>query len=204
MGLLSSSAAVTRYLVNGKIEDPVLETIRNGLEKRTILEIGGESQEKAVGWTSLERPYLPDLSGSSFVVGPHIVFSLRIDKKTLPSKVVKMQCTVEMERRMAETGREFLSREEKKQIREHVELVLLSRVPAVPNIYDILWNVEDNMVWLFSTQGAIKEELESLFFESFGVSLIPLFAFTEAELTCGLSESDLDRLATLSPALFVE
>ena len=204
MGLLSSSAAVTKYLVNGKIEEPVLETIRSGLEKRTIMEAGSESQEKCVGWTSLERPYLPDLSGSSFVVGPHIVFSLRIDKKTLPSKVVKMQCALEMDRRMVETGRDFLSREEKKQIKEHVELVLLSRIPATPNVYDILWNVEDNMVWLFSTQGAVKEELESLFFDSFGVTLIPLFPFTEAELTCGLTESQLDRLATLSPALFVE
>ncbi|SHI95667.1 Putative exonuclease, RdgC [Desulfatibacillum alkenivorans DSM 16219] len=204
MGLLSSSAAVTRYLVNGKLEDPVLETIRNGLEKRTIMEAGSEAQEKNVGWTSLERPYLPDLSGSSFVVGPHIVFSLRIDKKTLPSKVVKMQCTIDMEKRKAETGRDFLSKEEKKQIREHVELVLYSRIPATPNVYDILWNVEENMLWLFSTQGAVKEELEALFFESFGVSLIPLFPFTEAELTCGLGESDLDRLSTVSPALFVE
>ncbi len=204
MGLLSSSVAVTRYLVNGKLEDPVLETIRSGLENHMIRESGAESQDKNTGWTSFERPYSPDFSGSSFIVGPHIVFGLRIDKKTLPSKVVKQHVTLEGERRMAESGRDFLSREEKKQVREHVELVLLSRIPATPNIYDVLWNVEDNMLWLFTTQNTAKEELETLFFESFRVSLVPLFPYTEAELSCGLSEQEQDQLSIISPTLFVE
>ena len=204
MGFLSSSVVISKFRVNGNIEEPVLETIRNGLETHMIRDLGAESQEKNVGWTSFERPYTPDFSGSSFVVGPHIVFALRIDKKTLPAKVVKMNVTIESEKRLAESGREFLSKEEKKQIREHVELVLLSRIPATPNIYDIVWNVEDNMLWFFSSQNAAKEELESLFYSSFGVSLIPLFPFTEAELNCGLSDSDKDGLSAISPSIFVE
>ncbi len=204
MGFLSSSVIITKFRVNGEVEEPVLETIRNGLEAQVIKESGAESQEKNVGWTSFERPYSPDFSGSSFIVGPHLVFALRIDKKVLPSKIVKKHVIVETERRLAESGREFLSREEKKDVREHVELVLLSRIPSTPNVYDVLWNVEDNMVWFFTTQNVAKEELESLFFRSFGVSLIPLFPYTEAELACGLSDRERDVLSALSPSSFVE
>lgn len=138
------------------------------------------------------------------MVGPHIVFSLRIDKKALPAKVVKKHCAIEEKKRLAESGRDFLSREEKKQVREHVDLVLLSRIPSTPNIFDVLWNVEDKSLWLFSTQNAAREELESLFFQSFGVTLIPLFPFTAAELACGLSDKEKDQLAAIAPASFVE
>ena len=88
MSLLGSSVSITRYLVKGEIEKPVLETVYRGLTRHTIKSIDDDYAEKTFGWTSLKDPYLPDFEGSSFVFGPYLIFSLRLDKKSIPAKRV--------------------------------------------------------------------------------------------------------------------
>ena len=204
MGILSSTVSLTRYRVDGKIEEPVLETIARALAGNAITEIDDEASEKSVGWTSLESPFQPNFSGSSFVIGPYLVFSLRIDKKTIPAKIVKKHYQVETARRLAETGRDHLARSEKQEIKERVVQMLGMRIPATPNVYDVLWNIEEASLWIYSTQKAANEELETLFAKSFKCNLIRLFPYTIAELTAGLSDMERDALATLSPTRFTE
>ena len=104
MGLLSASAAVTRYKVEGRLENPVLEIIADGLRKNTLAEIDDDVSEKAAGWTSYQNPFKPDFEGSSFAVGEYLIFSLRIDKKQIPTKVVKKLYLAETAKRLEETG----------------------------------------------------------------------------------------------------
>ena len=204
MGLLSSTVSVTRYRVEGRIEAPVMETITAGLKKNAISEIDEDESDKSVGWTSFESPYSPSFEGDSFAVGSYLVFSFRIDKKTIPSKIVKKHFSLELIKRMAETGRDHLSRKEKQEIKEHAIQVLSLRIPATPNVYDLLWSVENGWIWLFSNQKAANEEFETLFARSFKVTPIRLFPFTIAELTAGLSPEDRDVVAKLTPTRFME
>ena len=51
MNLLSASVSVTRYLVDGVPEAPVLETIREGLTKNTFMDIDVDHSEDMTGWT---------------------------------------------------------------------------------------------------------------------------------------------------------
>ncbi len=204
MGLLSSTVSITRYKIEGEIEKPVLETITNALKRNTISEIDDDSSDKDVGWTSLENPFNPDFEGSSFVIGTHLVFSLRIDKKTIPQKIVKKHVNMEVAKKLADSGRDYLSKNEKQIIKEGVIDKLSRRIPATPNIYDIVWNQEDSVLWFFSNHKSANEELEALFSKSFKVSLIRLFPYTIADLTSGLSEADRDILSKLSPTKFAE
>lgn len=204
MGLLSSSVSITRYKVEGKLEKPVLETVANGLKKNAIQEIDDDVSEKAVGWTSFDKPFKPDFEGSSFVIGTNMVFSLRIDKKTIPQKIVQKHYNMEMAKKLAESGREYLSRNEKKLIKEHVINTLSLRIPATPNIYDLIWNYEESSLWFFSNLKAANEELETLFSKSFKQNLIRLFPYTTADLLAGLSDTDRDVLSKLSPTTFME
>ena len=204
MGILSSTVSLTRYRVDGNIEEPVLETIAKGLAKNAITEIDDEASEKSVGWTSLENPFRPDFSGSSFAIGPYLVFSLRIDKKTIPAKIVKKHYQIEMAKRLSDTGRDHLAKSEKQEIKERVVQGLSMRIPATPNVYDVLWNIEEASLWICSNQKAANEELETLFAKSFKCNLIRLFPYTIAELAAGLSDAERDTLATLSPTRFAE
>ena len=202
MGILSASVSVTRYQVQGKIKAPVTENITNGLKDNTIAEIDNQISDKAVGWTSFDKPFQPDFEGSSFVYGSYFVFSLRIDKKNITPKVLKKQYTIEAAKRMAESGRDYLSKAEKKLVKDHVISGLCLRIPATPNVYDLVWNHEDSSVWFFTNLKAANEELETLFTKSFGLSLIRMFPYTAAELSSGLSNTQRDELQKISLTQF--
>ncbi len=202
MGFLSPSVAVTRYAVNGVIAEPFMEKVAEGLKKNVIQEINGEPLKRSVGWAPFERAYTPDFSASSFVVADYVIFCLRIDKKSLPAGVVRKMYAAEVDRRLRESGREFLSKDEKKEVKEHVENVLYLKMPAVPSVFDVVWRYADNRLFFFSTQKAAKDELETLFYKSFGAPLIPLFPFTTAELSSGLDPAGLDSLAAAAPSSF--
>ena len=56
MRLLSASNSITRYRIEGRLKKPVMETVAAGLKKNAISEIDDDASEKAVGWTSFEKP----------------------------------------------------------------------------------------------------------------------------------------------------
>jgi hypothetical protein len=204
MGVLSSSNSITRYRVEGRFKGPVMETVAAGLKKNVISEIDDHVSDRAVGWTSFEKPYQPDFSGSTYVYGTYLVFALRIDKKTIPSKMFKKHFSIESDRLLADSGRKYLSRSEKQTIKDHVIDHLNLKVPATPNVYDIIWNYEDSVLWFFSNLKAPNEELETLFLRSFELSLIRVIPYTAAYLDTNLTATEKDILLKLSPTNFAE
>lgn len=204
MGILSSSVSITQYRVEGKIQDPVLETVANGLNKQSIEEIDNESSDKAIGWACFNDPFSINFERSPFLIGTHFVFSMRIDKKNIPTKIIQKHYSLEMKKRLENSGREFLSKTEKKEIKDHVLHVLSLRIPATPNIYDLVWNYESSILWFFSNLKGANEELETLFSRSFKLKLIRLFPYTMASLTSPLSNMEKDAVAQFTPTLFAE
>ncbi len=199
MGLLSSSISATRYKVAGQLEGPVHETIFRSLKQHVIRDTGDDGLDTIMGWTSFENPYNPDFEDYSFVFGAYLVFALRIDKKSLSPKLVKKHYALEAKKHLSKTGRRFLTANEKKAIKETVANNLLRRIPAIPNVYDLMWNYEDASLWFFSNLKSANEELETLFIKSFGLQLIRLFPYTTADLLAGLSDTQRDLLLKLEP-----
>ena len=204
MGFLSPTLSMTRYRVFGKLKKPIIQTVAKGLKKHVIPEMDERVSETAVGWTSFESPFRPHFEGSSFSVGPYFVFSLCIEKKSVSPKTIKKYCAMEEAKRLGEEGRDFLSRQERKMIKEHVINVLHLRVPATPQVYDIVWNYEKFSLWFCSTIKSANETLESLFLRSFKIPLIRLFPFTMADLAAGLSDRERDILQGLSDVTLAE
>ena len=202
MGILSSAVSITRYRVEGKIEGPVIEIVSKGLKKNTIIEIDSEAELKATGWTSFENPFHPNFDGSSFVFGNLFVFALRIDRKSIPAKLLKKHLTLETSKRLAKTKRSFLSKDEKQALKDKVITELAIRVPSTPNVYDLIWNYEASSLWFYSNLRSANEEIETLFRRSFNIGLLRLFPYTAADISAGLSDSERDVLIGLSPTHF--
>jgi DNA recombination-dependent growth factor C len=206
MGILSTSVSLTRYRIEGQIDSSqsITERVEACLKKNAFPEIVDEASEIVIGWTSFETPFAPDFQGASFVIGPYFVFSLRIDRKKLPSKIVKKHCAIETARRLKESDREFLSSHEKKQIKEDIINSLILKIPSTPDIFNILWDYENHTLLFFTTQKSANEELETLFLKSFDTTLIRLFPYTMANLASNLSSQQQDRLTRLTPSIFTE
>jgi DNA recombination-dependent growth factor C len=199
MGILSPTVTIVKYRVEGEIKDSVADRIEKGLVSFAFNE-----SVNTKGWTSTRTPYNADFTNSNFLVGDTIVFSLRIDTKVIPGKVLKQHMTVEIETRLQNTGKEFISKSEKQRIKEQISEMLIKQIPAIPNIFDILWDYENKELYFFTTQNGANLELETLFTKSFGLLLIKLFPFTIADLTLGLSDQEKDRLYKLKPTNFKE
>ena len=204
MGILSSSVSITQYRVEGRIAEPIIKTVAKGLKKFTVEEIDNESSDKAIGWTCFNNPFSADFDDCPFLVGTHFVFSMRIDKKSIPAKIVQKHYALEMKKRLENSGREFLSKTEKKEIKDHVLNLLNLRIPATPNIYDLIWDYESEKLWFFSNQKGANEELETLFSKSFKLKLIRLFPYSMAVFTSPLSDTEKDALSHLTPTRFTE
>lgn len=204
MNLLSGSVSITRYKVQGKVKPPVMETVVKGLNENRILEIDETETEKAVGWTTFETPFQPDFNASTFVYGNYFVFSLRIDQKNVPSKIVKKHMAVEAARRLAGSGRGYLTKIEKQVVKDDVTGALIRKIPATPNIYNVLWNYEESSLCFFSNLKAANEDLVTLFSKSFQMSLLRLFPYTSACFSAALSDLDRDFLQKLEPTQFIK
>ena len=199
MGLISSTHSVSRYIVDSDISGSINDQVRNGLIQYAIPEMENEYSDISAGWTPVESPYIPDFEKYSFQFGTFFLFSLRIDKKSLPLRLVQKQMAIEIEKKKKDTGRDFISKNEKSEIKELVIDLLLQKIPAVPSLYDVLWNYDDRQLFFYTTQKAANELFETLFFKSFGVKAVRLFPYTMIETRSGLNDTQKEKALSLTP-----
>jgi DNA recombination-dependent growth factor C len=202
MGILSSSVSITRYKVEGKLKAPVTQTIEDALKQYAIPESEAVGSDKTVGWTSLDNPYQPDFNGASFVFGTVFIFTLRIDKKTIPPRIIQKNYIIEQNRLLKKTGRRYLAQDEKKMLKDQIINALSLRIPATPHLYDVVWNYDESTVWFLSNLKAANETLETLFLKTFKCVLVRLFPYTLADLESDLSPAGRDRLSKITPTTF--
>ena len=199
MGLISSTHSVARYHIDGKIEGSINEKVREGLIKYSIPKIENEYDEISAGWTPLESPYNPDFESFSFQFGTYFVFSLRVDKKSIPAKLIQKYMAMEIEKKKEKSGRDFISKNEKSELKEHVIDILMHKIPAVPSLYDVLWDYEEKNLYLYTTQKAANEFFETIFLKSFKLKPIRLFPYTLIETKSSFQSSQKDKFLTLTP-----
>ncbi len=199
MGLISSTHSISRYHIDGKFESSAAEEVRNSLITYSIPKLESEFDAISAGWTPFESPYNPDFDKFSFQFGTYFLFSLRVDKKSIPIRLIQKYMAIEIEKKMEKSGRQFISKNEKKEIKEMVMDLLMHKIPAIPSVYEILWNYEEQNLYLFSTQKAANELFETIFFKSFKLKPVRLFPYTFVETKSAFSNSDKDRILSMTP-----
>ncbi len=198
MGLLSATTSLTRYRVEGELDEPLIESVYQGLKQHSITDIDENPSDQAVGWTAFQNPYQNGFNGADVLFGTDFVFALRIDKKSIPAKMVQKHIALESENRLKELGREFLSPNEKRAIKDYVLNKLHLKMPSTPSVYDVVWQYEKHNLWFFSNLKGANEELETLFIKSFGLSLTRCIPYTMAALDHKMTSEQLDALSRLS------
>jgi recombination associated protein RdgC len=124
---------------------------------------------------------------------------LRIDKKSIPAKLIQKHMALEIEKKKEESGRDFISKNEKSEIKEMITDVLMHKIPSIPSIYEVLWNYEEGSLFFFTTQKAANELFETIFLKSFNLKPIRLFPYTIVETKSKFSTDQKDNVLSLSP-----
>lgn len=192
MTIGSGSFALKRFRLLAHNKNTSLLWIEEKIKKFFIspLQID-DTKEEAMGFC---HPFTgePNLNNiHSLIYDNALLFGLRFDKKKIPATFLKLQLLNALESLghgiEDENGRvKKVSKKIKDAVKDKLkEELLRATLPSI-RIIEIMWNLDNNEIWLFSTSSSIKDEFEKLFFEAFELSLI--------ELTAGTLNVDFDRL----------
>lgn len=183
MGILSGRASITRYTFQQAVFP---EELAFGLSSKIFQEppsVFGDAvvPEIVSGWVPVDHAYDPEqFENDALFIGRHAVFGMRIDEKKIPSRMLKARVTKIVATRLKESGREFISKSEKGDIKEAAMLQLLGEVPYTPQVIEISLNLDTNEAWVFSTGKRMCEIFEELMAITISSRCVRLFPYTLA------------------------
>jgi len=199
MGFLTGTCTFTKYRIEGEEPISFRDFVDERLKKFAFRELEGASDEKTTGWVGLGNVLDTAFLNAYYSVGDYLAFSLRIDRRSVPAALHKKHVLEAEEKARTMTGRRYLSKGEKTEIKDRVHAVLMSKVMAVPSLFDVCWCVSERWLLLASLTPKVREEFEKLFKRCFELEPVPFVPWTARYLDQEL-EAKLGRLA---PASFV-
>ena len=173
MGLRKGSISFSRYRLTGSLPDHFPEFFNERIKKNAFQTVWRTAEEKATGWTGLDDPLDTDFPYASYAQGRYLLFSLRVDRKSVAPSLLRLRMTEAERSKLMETGQKKLYREQREAIREAVRLELLGRTLPVPSFFEICWSVPENTLIFCSLSDKVFEDLQELFRDSFQLTLCP-------------------------------
>ncbi|MBV5318058.1 MAG: recombination-associated protein RdgC [Desulfobulbaceae bacterium] len=172
MGLLTGSASLTRFSVEGELPESFWDFIAERVAAQCFKDIDDTLDEYSIGWVSVADMFDAGFAYSSYAAGDYVVLTMRIDERKVNPSVLKKFVMKEEERIKREKQVPRLSRSVRLEIKERIRTELVRKSPAIPSTYDLCWNIADNTLLFFSTGKKAMALLEDLFKETFKLSLI--------------------------------
>lgn len=204
MSLISSSTGLTRYRVVEDVPDELFRQVPELLKRHAFQDIDNTADERSFGWTNFDDMLDTEWVESIPDKGQFIVFSLRLETRRIPPATLKKHFNIALKRELIqakEQGKNFLSRDRKKEIKEQVTLKLRARFLPIPAVFDAAWDVRTNRVYFDSGNAKSRELFEDCFKLTFDLSLEPLTPFFLARDMLG--EDMVAKLEGLEPTIFV-
>ena len=199
MGLLKGTLTFGRYRLLDPLPGNFQEFARRQIKRFAFRELSPGSGEKSSGWTGLENILDNQFEYSSHSVGDYLVFSFRLDRKTVPPSLMKIK-VLEAERKTLQgKGKKVLSKGEKEEIKDRVHLDLLNSTHPVPSFFDVCWALSQNWVIFGSLSSKVMEEFEKLFKESFNLTLSAWVPWDPSHIERSLAE----KMASLKEGVFL-
>jgi DNA recombination-dependent growth factor C len=170
MPLLSGAMGCRRYRVLNGPEHPDRDAWLNALSEHSFRQPpsaakGGEN----LGWVNLRNLCVTEFDLNSCFYGQYFVWSLRIDNKRIPGKLLKALLDLRMQEWLSETGRERVPAKVKAEMKDQLELELFPRqLPSVA-VHDICWDMKDHLLRFFTNSNKANETFRVLFSQTFGL-----------------------------------
>lgn len=200
MGILSGSVSFSIYKLTEKVSDDIFKNISEKLQEYGFQEIENLSLEKSFGWVSQED-WLDSSFQTSPIKGNYVVFSLRLDTRRISPAVIKKHYELglkELLQKKQAQGQKFISKEEKKELRENIRLKLLTKTLPVPAVFDVVWDMLTNRIYFCSTREKVRELFIDLFVRTFELHPILITPTNFVLYELGFKEEDIASYSSKS------
>jgi hypothetical protein len=175
MGALRGAISVRRYAVLDPLPDDVRRKFVRGIRAHAFLPLDPKAEaDRAVGWVSIIDGDDAELTTDKlFFVGQdgeQLRLTMRIDVLKPPAGEVRRQ----VEARAAEieaAEKRPLSRREKRMLKEEVARTLRLRTIPRVRLTDVIWDLDERRLYLFSQVRSVCETFVDLFAKSFALKI---------------------------------
>jgi DNA recombination-dependent growth factor C len=203
LGFLSASIAYTRYRIMDEIPESLYTEVMYRLKRKAFREIENTSQERGFGWVCFDEMLDNEWNTSMPQKGEFLAFALRLDTRRLPAAVLNKHFKLavrEKKKELAEQGTKHKTQNQKKELKDQVREKLLARTMPVPAVFDVVWDIRENLVYLASNRDKVRELFTDLFLQTFELNLEPLTPYFLARQMLG--EEQAAKLDNLEPSEF--
>ncbi|HIJ82111.1 MAG TPA: recombination-associated protein RdgC, partial [Desulfuromonadales bacterium] len=181
MGVYANTVSIIQYDVTGELpKNDQFQWFSQKLSGRGFRSIENSTDESAEGWVLVDRP--DDASfdvPATFWRDNYLVFSLRRDQRKIPAAVLKSHTGREEEAFLAQhPNLRRTPKQRREEIKEQVQSRLLMRCLPVPSQTDVVWDLKNGSLTLFTLGSKGVERFEDAFrktFEEFGLTVVHPF-----------------------------
>lgn len=173
MGAFSGSISTRRYRVLGRPPHDFADAFTAGVRAHTLVPLNPKKnprEEKSIGWCGAHDEDDLDLSLDKFYLDGRIVLSLRVDVIKPPAKQVKrllrQRQHEEEERRGASLSASAL-----RELKEVITAELRQRTPPRVKTVDMVWRMDEQVLYFFSHSKGLNETFTDLFAQTFGLPI---------------------------------
>ncbi len=174
MGLSAGPVSFQRFYVRGKLATSVTDAFLNSLQERGFGRVA-PNNNRQVGWIGPRHLFETELDAAMIAVGRFAHLAARIDQFAVPGAVLRSYVRQEEDVTRKASGREFLSRGERRKARE-VALVRAEQEARAGQFrrmasVGVLLDLERKCVYVANTSAKAGEIVAQLVADTFGVTL---------------------------------
>lgn len=191
MGILANTVSICHFKVQGELpkEDIFSWTVKQ-LAANRFNPIDQGSEELSLGWVHLDDPRSSEFDSPAVCWREHyLMFTLRRDKRSVPTAILKAHLERAHEQWLAENPSfNKVPKQKKEDIKEAVQAMLLSQTLPTPATYDAVWDTQSGLLTFSSLSPKVIELFEEQFkktFEGLRVSAFHPYARAESVLDEG-------------------
>ncbi|MFT7582175.1 MAG: DNA recombination-dependent growth factor C [Myxococcota bacterium] len=200
MGALSGTLSTTAFYVQGDLPEDFREAYIDSLKKLQFTEVNPSAdQEESLGWVNIADPFDTDFDLNKVVWGSYVMATIRHDLIRLPAAAFKLMLQKRIREYMDDQSKESISKAERENLSDELERELKHRVLPAIRTYDVVWNMDRGVAWLFTTNKKVVELFVDLFEETFGLHAHERNPYSIVE-QMGLDDAHMERVLEIEPA----
>ena len=203
MGALEGSITFRTFFVDDPLPKEFKTSFLERIQDQAFIDLDPESEEeRRLGWVNIQHPLDSKFDAPSKVFfNEYLCLGMRVDRWAIPTALLKAHLKEAMVEQQEKTGAERVGRRERNELKSMVTADLKRRLLPGMKVVDVVWNLEQQVVRLWSHSKSLGEEFIGLFEQTFHIRLVPDSPYT-AGMALELEDEALERFTLIEPESF--